>query len=86
MIDVKERIKITPTPLSRIQEIKGEAITFGRIFSDHMFTSDFIDNDWVNSSISPYGKLSLDPSCLVFHYGQAIFEGMKAYRTKITTF
>ena len=54
---------------------------FGQIFTDHMFVMDYVDGQgWINPQIVPYGPLSLEPSAMVFHYGQAIFEGLKAYR------
>lgn len=52
-----------------------------RYFSDHMFVADYYGKQWVNPRIEPYGNLSLAPSNLALHYGQSIFEGMKA--TKI---
>ncbi|MBQ9598906.1 MAG: branched-chain amino acid aminotransferase [Clostridia bacterium] len=55
---------------------------FGKHFTDHMFIMDYNpQNGWHNARIVPYAPLSLDPACMVLHYGQAIFEGMKAYRT-----
>ena len=54
---------------------------FGKIFTDHMFLMDYTDeNGWHNARIVPYGPLSLDPSAMVFHYAQELFEGLKAYR------
>lgn len=54
---------------------------FCRYFTDHMFTMDYTpEKGWHNRQIVPYGPLHLDPSCAVFHYGQEIFEGLKAYR------
>lgn len=56
---------------------------FGRHFTDHMFCMDYTrKNGWHNPRIEPYKSLQLDPATLVFHYGQAVFEGLKAYRTK----
>lgn len=58
-------------------------LPFGRIFTDHMFLMDYDqDNGWHNGRIVPYGPLSLDPASAVFHYGQEMFEGLKAYKTK----
>ena len=55
---------------------------FGTIFSDHMFIMDYEpEKGWYNPKIVPYGPLQLDPSTATLHYGQAIFEGLKAYRT-----
>ena len=54
---------------------------FCRHFTDHMFTMDYCpEKGWHNQQIVPYGPLHLDPSCAVFHYGQEIFEGLKAYK------
>jgi branched-chain amino acid aminotransferase len=61
---------------------KSEAeLGFGKYFTDHMFLMDFEKGrGWINPRIVPYGPLSLDPSAMVLHYGQEIFEGLKAYR------
>ena len=54
---------------------------FGKYFSDYMFTMDYsLDKGWHNATICPYANLSLSPATMVFHYGQSIFEGMKAYK------
>ncbi|MCR4434235.1 MAG: branched-chain amino acid aminotransferase [Clostridiales bacterium] len=56
---------------------------FGKYFTDHMFIMDYTEGKgWHDPRIVPYGPLSLDPSTMVLHYGQAIFEGLKAYRTQ----
>jgi len=65
---------------SRINEVDFDNVEFGREFSDHMFSCDFIDGEWQTPKILPYQALSLDPSARVFHYGQAVFEGMKAFK------
>lgn len=53
---------------------------FGKIFTDHMFIMDYADGEWKDARIVPYGPIPLDPSASCFHYGQEVFEGMKAYR------
>lgn len=54
---------------------------FGQIFTDHMFSMDYVEGQgWMNARIHPYEPILLDPAAMVLHYGQAIFEGMKAYR------
>ncbi|MDI9419646.1 MAG: branched-chain amino acid aminotransferase [Firmicutes bacterium] len=59
----------------------ASALNFGTVFTDHMFIWDYtIEKGWHNPRIIPYGPLEMDPACIVFHYGQAVFEGMKAYR------
>lgn len=56
---------------------------FGLYFTDHMFTMDYrSDEGWHSPKIVPYSPLTLDPAAMVFHYGQSVFEGLKAYRTK----
>ena len=54
---------------------------FGRIFTDHMFLMNYEKGrGWYDPRIVPYGDFSMDPAAMVFHYGQAIFEGTKCYR------
>ena len=65
---------------SRINEVDFENIQFGSTFSDHMFAMEFIDGEWQNHRIEPFGPIEVNPVSASLHYGQAIFEGMKAYR------
>jgi branched-chain amino acid aminotransferase len=60
----------------------GSNLGFGRLFSDHMFVMNWRNGGWEDPRIIPYGNFSMDPAAMVFHYGQAIFEGLKAYRGK----
>ncbi len=56
-------------------------LAFGQIFTDHMFMMDYVKGQgWINPRIVPYAPLQMDPSTMVFHYGQSVFEGLKAYR------
>jgi branched-chain amino acid aminotransferase len=73
-------IATQPVATSRISELDFNNIEFGKIFSDHMLVADFKDGAWQNPEIMPYGNMSLSPATSAIHYGQAIFEGMKAYR------
>jgi branched-chain amino acid aminotransferase len=73
-------IKIDKTSQSRIHLCDFDNIQFGSIFSDHMFKVDFVDGTWQNPVITPYGNISLSPSNSALHYGQSIFEGMKAFK------
>lgn len=73
-------IKISKTTHSRINTCDFNNIQFGTVFSDHMFVADYEDNEWKNFEILPYGPLSLSPSTFALHYGQSIFEGMKAFK------
>lgn len=70
-----------PAPTSAEQREQVLAAPgFGRFFTDHMVSIDYTDGAWGNARVEPYGPLSMDPATMVFHYGQAIFEGLKAYR------
>ena len=73
-------IKVDKAPSSRIDSVDFENLKFGSIFSDHMMECDYKDGAWTPPVIRPYGKIELEPSAKVFHYGQAVFEGMKAFK------
>ena len=66
---------------SRIEEIDFHNIPFGKIFSDHMLVADCVDGIWSKAKIIPYGPIPMCPSISALHYGQAIFEGMKAVKS-----
>ena len=77
MLDI--RIEKTLTPKEK--PAKGTPLGFGHIFTDHMFIMDYeTGNGWHDPRIVPFGNLSLSPACASFHYGQTMFEGMKAYK------
>lgn len=68
---------------SRKEKPNEENLVFGRHFTDHMFVADYVKGmGWQNARITPYAPISLDPASIVFHYGQTVFEGLKAYRSK----
>lgn len=77
---VTNKIQIEPTQHSRLGEMDFNNIKFGRQFSDHMLMADYADGKWQSVKILPFGKLELSPASCVIHYGQAIFEGLKAYK------
>src|SRR5690625_1323415 len=72
--------------LQRIKSKKAKPtgdLDFGTIFTDHMFIMDYKEgNGWHDPRIVPYEPLSIDPAAIVFHYGQTIFEGLKAYHAQ----
>ena len=77
MADIKITLAETRKPLP-----DPDTLVFGKTFTDHMFLMDYdAGQGWHDPRIVPYGPLSLEPSCMVFHYAQELFEGMKAYRT-----
>ncbi|TDE03849.1 branched-chain amino acid aminotransferase [Flavobacterium hiemivividum] len=74
------KIDIIKAAASKINEVDFENLSFGSVFTDHLLECDFINGEWQKPVIKPYAPFLLDPSARVFHYGQAIFEGMKAYK------
>jgi len=73
-------IDIQRAPKSKLNETNFDNLVFGQVFSDHMMECDYKNGAWQKPVIKPYGPLTLEPSARVFHYGQAVFEGMKAYK------
>lgn len=73
-------INITKVETSKLNEMSLENLPFGRYFSDHMLEADYENGEWKNVEIKPYQPLLLEPSVAALHYGQAIFEGIKAYK------
>lgn len=65
---------------SRIHELHPESIQFGKLYSDHMLVAHYEDGEWKQAEIVPFENLSLSPATTFMHYGQAIFEGVKAYK------
>jgi len=75
------KIDIRKVSQSHLPKVDFNAIEFGKVYSDHMFVADFKDGEWGNLSIQPYEDLKLSPGNCTLHYGQSVFEGLKAYRT-----
>ena len=73
-------MNITLAEQSKINSVDFENLPFGSVFTDHMLVCDFKEGAWQKPMIQPYQPFMIDPSAKVFHYGQAIFEGMKAYK------
>lgn len=70
------------TAKSRIQETDFNNLEFGKYISDHMLVADFLDNKWHEPKIMPFGDMLMSPAMLSLHYGQSVFEGMKAFKNK----
>ncbi|MFK8272139.1 branched-chain amino acid aminotransferase [Capnocytophaga canimorsus] len=73
-------LEIERVKQSRIGQVDFSNLAFGKIFSDHMFFCHYKNGQWQQPQIKPYAPITLEPSASVFHYGQAVFEGMKAYK------
>lgn len=77
---IKPKFNTTLVEQSRISEVDMDNVPFGKVFSDHMLVAKYSDGKWHEPEIMPYSQLPFAPSISALHYGQAIFEGMKAYR------
>lgn len=75
-------ISIERTAKSRIAEVDFTNLGFGSVISDHMLIADYKNGAWHEPKVMPYGEIPMTPAILALHYGQAIFEGMKAFRMK----
>ncbi len=67
------------TSRSKLDEVDLDNLTFGEVFSDHMFMVDYRERRWQSSRIVPFGPIEISPSLCTLHYGQAVFEGLKAF-------
>lgn len=67
---------------SRISEVDFNNIEFGKHLSDHMLMADYVNNKWQDPVIVPFGDIAMSPAMLSIHYGQSVFEGMKAFKNK----
>ena len=73
-------VNVQKVMTSKLQSLSLENIPFGKYFTDHMLEADFEDGEWKNIEIKPYQPLLMEPSLAAIHYGQSIFEGIKAYK------
>ena len=77
-------IRVERTTAPKAKPAPGAKLGFGHIFTDHMFIMNYTEGQgWHDARIVPYQKIELDPSAMVFHYGQTMFEGLKAYRDRL---
>src|SRR5687768_6524647 len=72
-------ISITKAERTKLQDMDLSNLPFGRFFTDHMLEADYENGEWKNIEIKPYQPLLMSPSVAAIHYGQSIFEGIKAY-------
>lgn len=79
---MKYNIEVKKTGKSKLAEVDFNNLAFGKTFSDHMFTADYRDGEWKNLSIVPFGHIPMHPAMSSIHYGQSIFEGLKARKNK----
>mgnify|MGYP006154694593 FL=1 len=65
---------------SALSQVDWDNLPFGRIFSDHMFIMEYADGQWQEGKIVPFQPIPMHPAMSALHYGQSIFEGLKAYK------
>src|SRR5436190_6843801 len=75
-------ITFTRVDRSKLQDINFDKLVFGRYFTDHMLEADYENGEWKNIEIKPFQPLLMSPSLAALHYGQSIFEGIKAYKDR----
>ena len=75
-------IKVNKVERSRITDVDWDNLPFGKVFSDHMLVMDYKDGVWHDPEIVPFESLSMHPATSAIHYGQSIFEGMKANKNE----
>jgi len=74
------KIEVERTLRSRLPQVDFSNLPFGKVYTDHMFMADFRQGEWGNFRIVPYGYMPISPATPALHYGQSVFEGLKAYR------
>jgi len=74
-----QKISVHKTSQSKIGEVDFNDLPFGKVFADHMFLADYTGGEWKNARVLPYGYLPMSPASPTIHYGQSIFEGLKAF-------
>ncbi|MDT0608196.1 branched-chain amino acid aminotransferase [Croceitalea rosinachiae] len=75
-----KNIEVEKSKTTKINEVDFDNLAFGSVYSDHMLVCDYKNGAWETPKIMPYQPIILDPAAKIFHYGQSIFEGMKAYK------
>ena len=74
-------ISVTRAETSKIDQVDFDNIEFGKVYSDHMFVADYTDGQWSDLRVEPLAQMSFSPALAALHYGQSIFEGIKAYKS-----
>lgn len=76
-----QKIPVVEIPVEQLKKLDLPNLAFGKHFTNYMLEADYINGEWTNVIIKQFAPLELDPSTSVLHYGQSIFEGIKAYKT-----
>ena len=81
-MELTTEIPVRKNPYSKLNEVDFNNLEFGKHVSDHMLVCDYANGSWKTAQVVPYSNLSLSPTTLALHYGQTVFEGMKAFTMK----
>jgi branched-chain amino acid aminotransferase len=79
-MELTAQIRVSKTTHPRLNEVNFNQLEFGKYVADHMLVCDYNNGSWTPAEVVPYANLSLSPTTLALHYGQTVFEGMKAFR------
>ena len=79
-MELLTEITVRKTNHSKINEVDFDNLEFGKYVADHMLVCDYANGEWQQPIIVPFANLSVNPATLALHYGQTVFEGMKAFR------
>ncbi len=74
------KIPVNRISKSKLKDVDFDNLSFGSVFTDHMFRCTYREGNWQDAEVVPYGPITLEPASKIFHYGQSVFEGMKAYK------
>ena len=74
-------ISVTKTDHSKLNQVDFDNIQFGKVYADHMFVADYTGGQWTDLRVAPFAKMTFSPALAALHYGQSIFEGIKAYKS-----
>ncbi len=77
---ITTNLEVIKSETTKIHEVDFNNLGFGKVYTDHMMVCDYKNGAWEMPKIMPYQAITLEPSAKIFHYGQSIFEGMKAYK------
>jgi branched-chain amino acid aminotransferase len=79
-MELTEEIIVQPTRESRVKDVDFNKLGFGNYVADHMLICNYANGQWNAARIQPFGEISLSPTTLALHYGQSVFEGLKAFK------
>nr|WP_299384525.1 branched-chain amino acid aminotransferase [Allomuricauda sp.] len=80
METMTNNVQVEKAKTTKIHDVDFDNLSFGSVYTDHILVCDYVDGAWQSPKVIPYQPITLDPSAKIFHYGQSIFEGMKAYK------